>query len=62
MQRYPLSQNELKLFFTVISLPPQIDFDKNEMKSCQNVREGLDYIFKTETLIRPYNSTEKEKQ
>ena len=62
LQNYPLSTSELKLFFTVISLPPKIDFDKNEMKSCQNVREGLDYIFKTEKLIRPYNTTEKKEE
>ena len=62
LQKYPLSKNELKLFFTVISIPPKIEFESSEIKSCQNVREGLDYVFKTEKLIRPYNSEEEKKQ
>ncbi len=61
LQKYPLSKNELTLFFTVISIPPKIEFNEIEIKSCQNVREGLDYIFKTEKLIRPYNTEEEEK-
>lgn len=61
INKYSLSENEKLLFFTVISLPPKIEFAKTEIKSCQNVRVGLDYVFKTEHLIRPYYSKKQEK-
>ncbi|MBR1416618.1 MAG: hypothetical protein IJ572_02235 [Bacilli bacterium] len=51
---YSLSDDEKKLFFVLISLPNEIKFDENEFLSSIKVRENLDYIFKTENLIRPY--------
>jgi len=57
-QNYNLSEDEKKLFFIVISLPPEIKLYENEYKSCRNVRNGLDYVYKTESLIRPYYSVE----
>ena len=49
-----LSDDEKKLLFILLSLPDEIIFDKNEFKSCINIRNNLDYIYKTEELIRPY--------
>jgi hypothetical protein len=49
-----LTDDEKKLLFILLSLPDEIIFDKNEFKSCINIRNNLDYIYKTEELIRPY--------
>ncbi len=58
--KYPLNESEQKLFFILISLPPIIEMDDNEYKNCAKVREVLDYVFKTEALVRPYYSVKKE--
>jgi len=58
VEGYNLTVDEKKLFFVVIALPPEIKLYENEYRSCQNVRSGLDYIYKTEKLIRPYYSEE----
>lgn len=58
--KYPLLDSEKKLFFILISLPPIITFENSEYNNCINVRNNLDYIFKTENLVRPYYSKEQE--
>lgn len=61
LSNYPLSAMEKKLFFVLISIPPKIEFDMlDELKNTRNVRTKLDYVFKTEELIRPYYSGNKE--
>ena len=58
-----LNEDEIKLLFILLSLPPLIKFDNNEFISCINIRNNLDYIYKTEELIRPYYlKDQKEKQ
>ena len=52
--KYPLKEDEQKLLFILISLPDEITFGKDEFKSVINIRNNLDYIYKTEQLIRPY--------
>ncbi len=49
-----LNEDEIKLLFILLSLPPLIKFDNNEFIYCINIRNTLDYIYKTEELIRPY--------
>ena len=49
-----LNDDEKKLLFILLALPSEIKFDDNEFISCINIRNNLDYIFKTEELIRPY--------
>ncbi len=56
----PLSDEEKQLFFIVISIPFKVDFKGSEVKVYQNIREVLDYVYKTEELIRPYYAVEKE--
>ena len=56
----PLSKSEEILLFILISLPPIINLDKTEFENCKSVRKVLDYIFKTEALVRPYYSKEQE--
>lgn len=59
--QFSLSENEKKLLFIIITLPIEIKFDQNEFNSCLNVRKALDYIYKTEKLIRPYYTDNHEK-
>jgi thiamine kinase-like enzyme len=53
-QKYDLTESEKKLFFIMISTPPEINFSENEFTSSLKLRKKLDYIYKTENLIRPY--------
>lgn len=61
-ETYPLKEEEKKLFFILISLPPELEKEENEFSSCNHVRHLLDYIYKTENLIRPYYTVEQEKE
>ena len=58
MQSFNLNDSERKLLFIMISTPPEIKFLKNEFTSSLNIRKQLDYIYKTENLIRPYYADE----
>ena len=49
-----------QLFFIAVSIPFTVDFKGSEVKVYQNLREVLDYVYKTEELIRPYYTVEKE--
>ncbi len=61
LSNYPLNAMEKKLFFVLISIPPKIEFDMlDELKNTRDIRTKLDYVFKTEELIRPYYSGNKE--
>ena len=51
LHSYPLKDNELNLFYIVISIPPLIKLENNELECTKTMREKLDYIFKTENLI-----------
>ncbi len=35
-------------------------FTEEEFQNCKMVREGLDYLFKTEELVRPYYTVEQK--
>ena len=60
LNKYPLLDSEQKLFFILISMPPIIELNDSEYNNCVNVRKKLDYIFKTESLVRPYYTIEQE--
>ncbi len=55
-----LSEDEKKLLFILISLPPKITFDSQEFKTCETIRKSLDYLFITENLVRPYYAIKQE--
>ncbi len=59
---FKLTDEELKLFLLLICIPPEIKFSDNEFNSTIDERLILDYIYKTENLIRPYYSKNKEKE
>lgn len=58
--KYPLNESEKKLLFIVISLPKKIEFKEQEFNTCIEIRNVLDYLFKTEELIRPYYSIQEK--
>ncbi len=60
-EKVQLSEDEKKLFFLLISLPQQINFHDDEFKMCEEVRNSLDYLFITESLVRPYYAVEQKK-
>lgn len=61
-KRYPLKQNELKLFFILISLPDKIEFTNNDFNNCKLVDKILDYLYKTDNIISPYYPKDKEEE
>lgn len=51
---YPLKEEELDLFFILISMPIKIEFDKNNYEMCRHIGRELDKILKTRQLINEY--------
>lgn len=62
MYKFPLLEYEKKLLFILISMPPEIKKSDNEFEKCKLVSEVMDYVFKTEELIRPYNAEHEEEK
>ena len=64
MYKFPLLDYEKELFFILISIPIELHLEDDEFTNTKNISEFLNYIFKTEELIRPYypNHDEEEKQ
>lgn len=61
--KYPLNSQEKHLLMIIISIPPLIYLDDNdEVKSIKIVREKLDYIFKTESLIKNFYPSNEDIQ
>lgn len=60
--KFPLLDYEKNLLFILISLPPQIKKSNNEFEKCKVISEVMDYVFKTEELIRPYNTKQEEEK
>ena len=52
MRSYPLSEEELRLFFIVISIPPIVNLEGKEINVTKEIRKKLDYMFKTENLVQ----------
>ena len=57
-----ISVDEKQLLFILLCMPKDIEFDDNEFSSCKSISQFLDYVFKTEYLVRPYYLEESEKQ
>ena len=58
LSHYPLKKEELDLLLIMLSMPKNVEFEKNEFKSCEKIGKVLDYVFKTEELVRPYYFTD----
>lgn len=59
-QNYPLLEEERKLLFILISLPDKLEFDDSLYNMCSKINKMIDYLYKTERLISPYNSENTE--
>lgn len=57
---YSLEEDELKLFFILIAIPLEVNSNNTEIDNVRNIRTLVDYIFKTEELIRPYYAENKK--
>lgn len=62
LYRFPLLDYEKELLFILLVLPEKITKETTEFAKCNSIRRLMDYIFKTEELIRPYNTQEKEEK
>ena len=60
--KFPLLFYEQKLLFVLIIIPPEIKMSTNEFDKCKNISKVIDYVFKTEDLIRPYYAKEEEEK
>lgn len=59
---YPLKEDERKLLFILITLPPILVLDKSEYEKTKYISEQIDLLYKTENLISPYYSKENVNQ
>lgn len=62
LRKYELNQDEKKLLFIILSIPKKVELSNNEFINTKNCSNVMDYIFKTESLIRPYYSEKKEEE
>ncbi len=60
MKNFTLSEDEQKLLFILISLPEKIEITENEFNNTCSFVNLIDYISRTEKLIRPYYAKEKK--
>ena len=60
--KFPLLPYEQKLLFVLIVMPPEIKTSNDEFNKCKNISKVIDYVFKTEDLIRPYYTEEEEEK
>lgn len=59
-RNYPLLNEEILLFFILVTLPEKIEFMDNEYENTKIVGKKIDIIYKTEKLIEEYSKTKKE--
>lgn len=60
LYKFPLLEHEKKLLFVLITLPPELKTSENVFLQCRENNRVIDYVFKTEELIRPYYSENTE--
>ena len=58
LKKYPLSAEELKLFFILISIPKKVEFSKDEFNNIKKVKKLINYLNTGDKLIRPYYKKE----
>lgn len=58
--KYPLKEEELKLFFILISMPAKIEFNKDHYKMCLLIRNELTKLIKSHDLVRKCKAISKK--
>lgn len=56
----PLEDDEKQLLFILLCMPNEVTFKDSEFESCNEISSLIDYVYKTEWLVRPYYSIEDE--
>lgn len=56
----PMEEEEKQLLFILLCMPNEVTFKENEFDSCNEISSLIDYVYKTEWLVRPYYSIEDE--
>ena len=59
MHKFPLLEYEKKLLFILITLPPELKHEDTTFLQCRENNRVIDYVFKTEDLIKPYYTNEE---
>ncbi len=59
LRKYPLMDEEMSLFLTLISIPDKIKYQSSEYKTVLEVRRLIDYLYKTKELRKEYRIAEK---
>lgn len=62
LKNFKLSVDEEKLLFILLSLPDKVNFDDSEFNNTINVANLVDYIKRTEKLIRPYYTVKQKEE
>ena len=60
-KNYPLYEEERKLLFILMALPPQINPKQTEYEKTKEIRRIINIIEKTERIISPYYSNKRPK-
>ena len=59
LSKYPLSESEMILFLTIISIPDKIPNKDSEYMRVLSIRRIIDYVYKTADLVAEYGIKEK---
>lgn len=59
LSKYPLSESEMILFLTIISIPNKIPNNDSEYMRVLSIRRIIDYVYKTADLVAEYGIKEK---
>lgn len=52
LEKFPLIDSEKKLLIIMLVLPDELNISKDELKNVITIRKFLDYVYKTENLIK----------
>lgn len=55
-KKYPLLEEERALLFVLLSLPDKLEEESSEYNLCKMVSNKIDFLYKTEFVISPYNT------
>lgn len=59
LNKYSLTEEELKLFLVLIAIPSKIKAEKTEYKRVLSVRRIIDYLYKTDIILKKYSIKQK---
>lgn len=58
--KYPYTTEEMILFLVLISIPDKIKYDKKEYNTVINIRNIIDYIYKSSQIVKKYGLKEED--